>query len=113
MREVVEPRAGRCVLFASGYEHLHRVCPVASGCRFVLATWFTLAPASGATVPPAHYDMVDPVPPPAADDLKHEGTTLDALREGLDRMIAQRQAAAAGGARRPAPGGQDRAPNRR
>ena len=31
--EVLEPRAGRCVLFSSGFEHLHRVETVRRLCR--------------------------------------------------------------------------------
>jgi hypothetical protein len=42
--EIVEPRAGRCVLFASGPEHLHQVCAVTGGSRKALALWFSLGP---------------------------------------------------------------------
>tara|TARA_B110001452_G_scaffold84433_1_gene69031 strand:+ start:316 stop:603 length:288 start_codon:yes stop_codon:yes gene_type:complete len=46
--EVVEPRAGRCVLFTSGAEHLHQVSPVTRGQRHAMGMWFTLAgPAHG------------------------------------------------------------------
>lgn len=38
---VVEPRAGRVVIFTSGAENPHFVEKVTSGCRFVLAFWFT------------------------------------------------------------------------
>lgn len=55
--EVVEPRTGRCVLFASGFEHLHRVGKVRSGSRFVLACWFTLSATAGDALMPACYEM--------------------------------------------------------
>jgi hypothetical protein len=40
--EVVQPRAGRCVLFTSGTEHLHQVAIVRSGVRRALGMWLTL-----------------------------------------------------------------------
>jgi hypothetical protein len=40
--EVVEPRAGRCVLFTSGSENLHQVQHVSSGVRLGMGMWFTL-----------------------------------------------------------------------
>ena len=45
--EVVEPRAGRAVLFASGTENFHVVRPVARGERIAMGMWFTLTPAEG------------------------------------------------------------------
>jgi hypothetical protein len=42
--EIVEPKAGRCVLFASGPEHLHQVQTVTGGTRKALALWFSLGP---------------------------------------------------------------------
>lgn len=44
--EVVEPRAGRCVLFTSGAEHLHQVEHVSSGVRLAMGMWFTLSRTS-------------------------------------------------------------------
>ena len=44
--EVLEPRAGRCVLFPSGFENLHRVCAVSKGTRYALAAWLTLTEAA-------------------------------------------------------------------
>ena len=38
---MVQPRAGRLILFTSGPENLHRVRRVVSGTRYVLAMWFT------------------------------------------------------------------------
>jgi len=38
---VVEPRAGRVVIFSSGQEHEHYVERLTSGTRYVLAFWFT------------------------------------------------------------------------
>lgn len=55
--EVVQPRTGRCVLFPSGFEHLHRVGEVISGSRVVLACWFTLTASAGDALLPAHYTM--------------------------------------------------------
>lgn len=40
--ESVEPRAGRCLLFSSGFHHLHQVLPVTRGERVVMGLWFTL-----------------------------------------------------------------------
>lgn len=52
--EVVEPRAGRCLLFASGAEHLHQVPPVpnlkSSGARCALCS-FKLAFPSRCSLP--------------------------------------------------------------
>ena len=45
--EIIAPRAGRLLLFASVFEHLHRVKHVTSGTRLVLASWFTLNPSAG------------------------------------------------------------------
>ena len=45
--EVIEPRAGRCVLFASGTEHLHQVQPVSQGVRISMGMFFTLTRARG------------------------------------------------------------------
>ena len=55
--EVVEPRVGRLLLFASGFEHLHRVTHVTSGTRLVLAQWYTLNRAAGHELYPAHYEL--------------------------------------------------------
>ena len=54
--EVIEPRAGRCLLFTAGFEHLHRVGAVTKGNRFVLASWFTLSATAGDALQPAHYE---------------------------------------------------------
>ena len=43
--EVVEPKAGRVVIFSSGSENSHFVERVTSGQRFVLAFWFTCTPS--------------------------------------------------------------------
>lgn len=81
--EVVEPRAGRCVLFTSGFEHLHRVAKVTRGSRFVLASWYTLNPSAGESLRPAEYAIGDHVaPPPSAEDEA-------ALRARLDTLVAQ------------------------
>ena len=40
--EVVEPRAGRCIIFPSGCLHVHAVKPVTAGMRMAIACWFTL-----------------------------------------------------------------------
>ena len=81
--EVVEPRAGRCVLFASGFEHLHRVAKVTRGSRFVLASWYTLNPSAGESLRRAEYAIGDHVaPPPSAEDEA-------ALRARLDTLVAQ------------------------
>jgi len=40
--ESVEPKAGRCLLFSSGFHHLHQVLPVTRGERVVMGLWFTL-----------------------------------------------------------------------
>ena len=77
--EVVEPRAGRCVLFASGFEHLHRVGKVKRGSRFVLASWFTLNRASGVELQRAEYDVAETAPPPSAADIEAEASRLDLL----------------------------------
>ena len=45
--EIVEPKAGRCVLFTSGAEHLHQVETVTSGVRYAMGMWFTLAATCG------------------------------------------------------------------
>ena len=45
--EIVEPRAGRAVLFASGTENLHVVRSVARGERIAMGMWFTLTPEEG------------------------------------------------------------------
>lgn len=42
--EIVEPLAGRVVIFTSGAENPHFVERVMSGQRFVLAFWFTCDP---------------------------------------------------------------------
>eukprot|EP00613_Pedinella_sp_CCMP2098_P077755 CAMPEP_0171962160 /NCGR_PEP_ID=MMETSP0993-20121228/167300_1 /TAXON_ID=483369 /ORGANISM="non described non described, Strain CCMP2098" /LENGTH=228 /DNA_ID=CAMNT_0012610421 /DNA_START=171 /DNA_END=857 /DNA_ORIENTATION=+ len=38
---VVEPRAGRAIVFGSGRENPHRVTQVTGGTRYVLSFWFT------------------------------------------------------------------------
>ena len=60
MDEVIEPRMGRLLLFASGFEHLHRVGHVTRGTRMVLAQWFTLNPSAGHVVSPANFDHYVP-----------------------------------------------------
>ena len=45
--EVIEPRAGRCLLFASGTENLHQVSAVRRGARVALGLWFTLTSERG------------------------------------------------------------------
>jgi hypothetical protein len=80
--EVVEPRAGRCVLFASGFEHLHRVGKVTRGSRFVLASWYTLntSRTAGDALHRAEYAMGEDVAPPAAaEDEEAQGRRLDTL----------------------------------
>lgn len=42
--QIVEPKAGRVVIFSSGQENPHRVERLLSGQRFVLAFWFTCNP---------------------------------------------------------------------
>ena len=42
---LVSPRAGRCLLFSSGYEHLHQVQAVTSGVRMAISMGFTLQQA--------------------------------------------------------------------
>ena len=88
--QVVEPKAGRVVIFPSGFEHLHRVCPVSHGVRFALAAWFSLSSgvAEHAIVPPAHFRMEDPVPPPSADELAADATCIDELRAQVERRLA-------------------------
>jgi hypothetical protein len=39
--QIIEPKAGRVVMFSSGSENPHRVERLLSGQRFVLAFWFT------------------------------------------------------------------------
>ena len=86
--EVVEPRVGRVVLFASGFEQLHRVCSVTSGIRFALAMWFTLTPsAAEGPVMPAHFQIDDPVPRPTPEELDAEACSLDALRAQVERKM--------------------------
>ena len=43
--EIVEPKAGRMVIFSSGSENPHFVERVTSGERYVLAFWFTCTPS--------------------------------------------------------------------
>mmetsp|Transcript_49281 Transcript_49281/g.110571 ORF Transcript_49281/g.110571 Transcript_49281/m.110571 type:complete len:304 (+) Transcript_49281:47-958(+) len=40
--ELIEPRVGRCVLFASGPHHLHQAQAVTAGTRMIMALWFSL-----------------------------------------------------------------------
>ncbi|CAE7221288.1 UBB [Symbiodinium sp. CCMP2456] len=40
--ELVEPRLGRCVMFASGPHHLHQAKAVTSGTRMIMAMWYSL-----------------------------------------------------------------------
>jgi hypothetical protein len=42
--QIIEPKAGRLVMFSSGQENPHRVERLLSGQRFVLAFWFTCDP---------------------------------------------------------------------
>uniref|UniRef100_A0A7S2HJ38 Fe2OG dioxygenase domain-containing protein n=1 Tax=Haptolina brevifila TaxID=156173 RepID=A0A7S2HJ38_9EUKA len=88
--EVVEPRPGRCVLFPSGFEHLHRVCSVSSGNRFALAAWFTLtATASdGAVCDSPHYEVHNPVPPLSDEEAEAAQVNMDALRAAVERKMA-------------------------
>ena len=82
--EVVEPQAGRCVLFPSGFENLHRVCPVTAGNRYALAAWFTLtASAADGPVVPAPYTLHDPVPPPSRADVEAASVRLEDLKARL------------------------------
>lgn len=41
VEQIIEPKAGRVVMFSSGPENPHRVERLLSGQRFVLAFWFT------------------------------------------------------------------------
>ena len=87
--EVVEPRPGRCVLFPSGFEQLHRVCRVDGGNRFALAVWFTLdEKSSDGPVEPAPYQIVHPVPPPTKEELDADATNIDELRSQVERKMA-------------------------
>jgi len=86
--EVVEPRAGRCVMFPSGYENMHRVCAVEVGTRSALAIWFTLTPASGGRpVSPVHYEIGNPVPPLSREESEADATSIDELRAQVERML--------------------------
>ena len=87
--EVVEPRVGRCVLFPSGFEQLHRVCTVTHGSRFALAAWFTLtASAAEGPVTPAPYALGDGlVPPPSKDEVEAEKFSLDELRARVESQL--------------------------
>ena len=86
--EVVEPRPGRCVLFPSGFEQLHRVCRVEGGNRFALAVWFTLdATASDGPVDPAPFEMVDPVPRPSREEAEVDAVNIDELRSKVERKM--------------------------
>ena len=76
-------------MFPSGFDHLHRVCPVTSGNRFALAIWFTFTESSSeGALPPAHYEVVDPVPPPSAEEIQIDSVCLDRLREQVERLMA-------------------------
>ena len=68
--QVVQPRTGRLLLFASGFEHLHRVAHVTSGNRFVLASWYSLSPSAGEALLPACYELGEtaPIPPGQVED---------------------------------------------
>ena len=82
--EVLEPRAGRCVLFPSGFENLHRVCTVSKGTRYALAAWLTLTEAAAdGPVEPAHYVIHDPVPPPSKADAAADAVRLEDLKARL------------------------------
>ena len=50
--EIVEPRAGRVVLFASGCEHVHAVKPMKQGTRMSIGMWFTLSPEGAHAITP-------------------------------------------------------------
>ena len=85
---VRQPRAGRLVLFSSGFEHLHRVTPVTRGSRFALAAWLTLTEAaSDGPIAPARYAVVDPVPPPTAEEEAADEADLDTLRALIERKF--------------------------
>ena len=76
------------MLFASGFEQLHRVCPVSAGNRFALAAWFTLtASASDGPVAPAHYAVHDLVPPPSTEDTKAAAVNIDELRAAVEQQM--------------------------
>jgi hypothetical protein len=45
VEQIVEPAAGRVIMFTSGPENPHVVERVASGERFVLSFWFSCNPA--------------------------------------------------------------------
>lgn len=66
--EVVEPRAGRCVLFTSGAEHLHQVQHVTSGVRLAMGMWFTLDRGR------AHAEAAEGEPPGEGESLTPERT---------------------------------------
>ena len=56
--EIIEPRAGRLLLFASGFEHMHRVQHVTRGTRLVLASWFTRDPSAGHALSPSECELM-------------------------------------------------------
>ena len=90
--EVVEPRSGRCVLFSSGYEQLHRVCKVEGGNRFALAAWFTLdQKASDGPVDTMPFDLVHPVPPPSKEEREADATNVDELRSMVEKKMESDQ----------------------
>ena len=61
---------------------------VSHGHRFALAAWFTLtAAAAEAAVRPAHYRVLDPVPPPSAEEAEAAGVNLDQLRAQIERKL--------------------------
>ena len=41
---LVQPGAGRLVMFSSGRENVHQVRPVRTGTRYVMSMWFTCDP---------------------------------------------------------------------
>jgi len=86
--QTVQPRHGRCVLFSSGFEHLHRVTPVSAGHRFALAAWFTLTEGGAeGSVLPTHYEVIDAVPPPTELEAEAAGVNVDELREEIERKF--------------------------
>ena len=94
--ELVEPRQGRCVLFASGPHHPHQARRVERGARFILAVWFTLsaAHAEAALLPHAAAPAAPPPPPPSTtDDRPDDGVRaaehLFVLQAAVEDRLAQ------------------------
>jgi hypothetical protein len=93
--ELVEPRQGRCVLFASGPHHLHQARRVERGARFILAVWFTLsaAHAEAALLPPAAAPGAPPPAPSATEASDGDGVRaaeqLVVLQTAVEYRLAQ------------------------